>query len=74
MQEATRIVVLSRVIKIEKRITHVWVTGIGENAVFRENDHGYYMTLEGSHESIHVGFTNPSLKAGDKIKITFEKV
>jgi len=70
----TKIVVYSRIVKIEKRVNAEWISGIGEHAKFREINRGYYMTLEGSHEAIHIGFDDPVFKAGERIKITFEGV
>ena len=70
----TKIAFYSRIVKIEKRIASEWISGVGDNAKFREIDRGYFMTLEGSHESIHIGFDDPMFKAGERIKITFERV
>lgn len=69
-----RYTVFSRVREVERRSKRVYVSGIGYEAIFREVDLGYYVWLEDSHESLHVGFDDPIFKPGDKVKITFEKI
>lgn len=70
----TRIVFFSRVVQIIHRTRRVWVSGLDENAKFRQEDEGYYMLLDGSYEALHVGFDMPEFRVGDKIKVTMEKV
>ena len=37
-------------------------------------DCGWFVRLEGSYESLFLGMEEPELKAGDRIKVTLEKV
>jgi len=69
-----RIAFYSKVVSIESHIREVYDHGIGEEARFRHDNLGYFMLLEGSYEALHIGFTTPVFKIGDRVKITIEKV
>lgn len=67
-------VVFSHILSIEKHIQKKWIGGVGDNAKFNDVDGGYYMWLDGSHEAIFIGHEEPVLNAGDRIRVTFERV
>lgn len=60
---------------IEQRFQKLWVSGLGQEAVFRQEDLGWWMTLTGSYESVYVGHEKPDgINSGDEIEISFKKV
>lgn len=69
-----RISFISTVKAIEERHTSKYVSGVGKEAVFQEVSLGWYVWLEGSFESIHVGMSKPNWKIGDKIRVVMEKM
>jgi hypothetical protein len=66
--------IFAKVVSVERRMKQVYHSGLGEEAKFYDEDKGYFMLLEGSHEALHIGFDEPEFKVGDLVKITFEKV
>jgi hypothetical protein len=64
----------TRVLSVRKEMRKIYLSGFGEEAKFREQSLGWYMHLEGSYESLHLGFEKPEIHAGDRVKITVEKV
>lgn len=70
----TNYTVMTRVVRVFKRIEKVWVSGKGQDAKFREIDKGWYVAFEGSYEALHFGYEDPGFKESDRVKITFEKV
>ena len=69
-----RFIIHTSVIAIEERKDHKYVSGFGPDTVFADVSRGYFVTLEGSYESLGVGMEKPDLRVGDKMKITIEKV
>ena len=67
-------IVETTIVSIERRERKVWAHGKGEFTVFRNVDLGFFMLLEGSHESIHIGFDQPVFRPGDRIRISFERI
>jgi len=66
-------IIHSTIMSIEKRINKVWVKGIGEEAVFKDKDCGWFILLRGSYEALHVGYEEPMWRVGDHVKITLER-
>jgi hypothetical protein len=64
----------SRVKKIERknRVLRAWKEG--DDVKTATEDLGYYLMLEGSHESLYVGSIEPSLRVGDNVLVTIQKV
>jgi hypothetical protein len=71
---STRIVWIDRVKRVEEKIARQWVRGSADKAEFREESHGWWVTLESGHEAIYVGTTRPELRAGDSVRRILEKV
>lgn len=69
-----RYVTYSKVLDVAQRVTKQWKYGAGDDAIFEEKSLGYYALFEGSFEAIHLGHEPPTLRVGDRVKITFEKV
>lgn len=63
-----------RVVKIEEKFERRWVHGVADKAEFKDVSLGWFVTYEGSHESLHAGSTKPNLKVGDRVLITQEKL
>jgi hypothetical protein len=59
---------------IEEKFLHVCVSGHGPTAKFKDIPIGWYLRLVGSNESFFISHEEPALHAGDKVKITIEKV
>jgi hypothetical protein len=70
----TRYIVQSKVLKVVELTIKTYVSGVGPEARFKEKSLGWYLYLEGSYEAIHMGSSKPEFEAGDRVKITFEKV
>ena len=70
----TKIVLTTKLVRLEEQKTRQYVSGFGDTAVFREISLGWYASFEGSHEALYVGNEKPAWDTGDKVKITFEKV
>jgi hypothetical protein len=65
---------LDTIKKIEERLTRRWRGGVGPEAVFTEDSTGWYAIFESCPASIYVGSTAPGLKAGDRVRLTLERV
>jgi len=64
----------SKVISVNRESKDKYEYGVGEHAVFSKVDLGYFMLLEGSHESLHIGFDKPEFRAGDRVSVTIERI
>jgi hypothetical protein len=61
----------TKVIKLEERTRQIWVSGFGENAVFRSINLGWFMHLDGSREALYVGEFKPlDLGVGDEVLVS----
>lgn len=69
-----KLVSYATVMVIEERIAKKHVRGAGANAVFKERSEGFYAKFTEWPGSAFLGNENPGLQAGDRIKITVEKV
>lgn len=67
-----RFVIKANVVRIEKRSRKFWVSGYGDDAIFHEQDLGWWLLLTGSHEAIYLGEEQPNLKEDQEMKITIE--
>lgn len=70
----TKVVFFSKVIATFEKLQPIWLGGVGDNAKFEDKPLGWFVHLQGSFEALHVGMEEPTLKPGDKVKITLEKV
>jgi hypothetical protein len=61
------------VIKVEERIARRWVRGTGKDAEFEDGSEGWYAVFRSCPASMHLGSDVPTLKAGDRVRLTLEK-
>jgi len=66
-------VVTAKVIDVTERFRSVYVSGLGKEAVFEKISLGWYLFLDGSRESLFIGWSAPSIVTGDLVKLTIEK-
>lgn len=62
--------------KVERVTEHVvkqWISGIGSEATFQSTSLGWFVTFEGSRESLFLGLEKPSLAKGDEVEIIIRK-
>ena len=52
----------------------VHVSGSGADAVFKSVSRGWFVAFDGSYEANHFGETEPDLKVGDIVRISYEKL
>lgn len=62
------------VVKIAERFERRWVDGRGKDAEFENISRGWFITLEGSHESLGVGAEKPPLSPGDKVQVSLQRI
>lgn len=74
MTDKINFVTQTSVATLEERKERVYISGIGDNAVFEEKSLGWFVWLKGSYESLHLGMENPGWKVGDQVKITIERM
>lgn len=74
MTDRTTYTILITVTKVEEGKERKYLEGIGPDAKFTEVSLGWFVTFEGSYESLFFGDTKPELEKGDKVKITFERI
>jgi len=73
MTDKIKYVIATTVIGIDEQFRKVWISGIGNETVFREHSLGWFVHLDGSNEAICLGDERPAFKVGDAIRITIEK-
>ena len=63
----------AKVVKIEEKFEKTHIRGVGPDAEFKDVSLGWFVSFQGSYESIHVGFEKPTTKFGDiaTVEITF---
>lgn len=71
---STKFIMLDTVKKVEERIARQWLSGTGNDAKFKDNSEGWYASFASCPAGIYLGTVEPSLKAGDKVRLTLEKV
>lgn len=70
----TRYTIYTYVDDVFEHTKDKYISGVAKEAKFETTTQGWYMTLQGSRESLFLGTEKPILQAGDRVKITFEKV
>jgi hypothetical protein len=66
-------VVYARVERLEERFRQVYVSGMGDATVFKNESLGWYAHFAGSWESVYFGAAKPAFEAGDTMRITFTR-
>ncbi len=69
-----RYILTDRVSRVDHRFVNQWTGGVGEDATFRKDSAGYYVVLDEGLAAIYVGEDEPTLAAGDRVRLTLEKV
>lgn len=59
---------------VEERFHKKHVTGAGKDAVMEDVSAGWYATFVEDPVAAYLGPMKPGLKAGDKVKLTLEKL
>lgn len=59
---------------VEHKFVKQWLRGTGNDAVFKEQSIGYYVVFTSCPASMYLGDSEPSLRAGDRVRLTIEKV
>jgi len=58
----------------EEKFLHNLLSGTGKKAQFEDFSLGWYIRFQGSNESFFISETKPNLHAGDRIRVTLEKL
>lgn len=66
--------IFTTVTKVEESFERIHVSGSGESAMFAKRSLGWFVTFEGSYESLYFGSEKPALTVGKNVKITFQEV
>lgn len=66
--------IFTKITKIEESFETVHVSGTGPLAVFEKRSLGWFVTFEGSYESLFFGDEKPKLSVGKNVKITFQEI
>lgn len=69
----TRYVTKTTITRVFEHTKKIHVGGFGNDAVFEDRSAGWYITMRGSYEALHVGAERPELAPGDPVKITVER-
>ena len=64
----------TKVLRVERKNRIIRAVKIGDEIVTTPQDMGWYVHLEGSWESLYLGFEQPDLVAGDVVTVILEKV
>ena len=70
----TKYVAMDRVARVEEKVAKRWVSGSGEHAVFADDTQGWWLTFESCPASMYLGAEEPHLKAGDRVRLTVERL
>lgn len=60
--------------RVWEQIDKVYVSGYGENVVFKNQSRGWFVAFMGSYEALYWGDEQPKLKVGDRVRIRFERI
>ena len=66
--------IFTRITRVEESFENIQVSGSGDAAVFTKRSLGWFVTFEGSYESLYFGDEKPTFTEGKRVKITFEEV
>ena len=67
------ITIYAKIVKLEERFEHFNWRRVGGDTFYDTRSIGWWMSLEGSRESLFVGTSKPDLEAGEVIKVSFSK-
>lgn len=71
-EPVTVYVIMTTVVDIREIFVQRHVSGAGPDTVFESRSLGWFLFLDGSNEGLHLGSSRPSLKVGDRVKISLE--
>lgn len=63
----------AKVLKVEEKFRQKCKSGVGKEAVMEDVSLGWFMHLQGSFESLHVGETKPAIEPGEYVLVTIRK-
>lgn len=66
-------VIPAKVADVKEHFKQTYVSGSGDETVFKSESLGWFVRFKGSDECLYFGDTKPELNIGDKVKITFER-
>lgn len=67
--------VMEDVVKeVKEKVARKWIRGSGNDAVFEDDSEGWYAVFRSCPASVHLGPELPDLKAGDRVRLTLEKM
>lgn len=66
--------IFTKVVKVEEAKQRVHLSGSGDAATFTTISLGWFVTFEGSYESLYFGETRPKFTVGKNVKITFTEI
>ena len=69
----TKYVTSDVVQRVEHRIARRWVRGLGRDAEFDDDSLGWWVVFQ-SCASMYLGREKPGLVAGDRVRVTVEKM
>lgn len=72
--KSTKFVYLRTIKKVEERYYKSHVSGVGKDAEMKDVSLGWYATFVEDPVAAYLGLTETGLSAGDKVKLTLEKV
>lgn len=74
MSKSTRFIYIRTISKLENRVAHRWVSGVGKEAVFEDHTVGWYAHFAEDPTALYLGTTETGLKVGDKLRLVAERV
>lgn len=74
MAASIRFVYIRTLKVVEERFEKKHVSGMGDKAVMRDETIGWYATFREDPVAVFLGYTEPALRAGDRVRLTLEKV
>lgn len=74
MSQKERIVWYGTVRTVEHRFARRWVSGSGEHTKFAEDSVGWYVMFFESPIAAYAGLDEPSIRPGDRVKVSMEVV
>lgn len=74
MTLSTKFVYTRTIKRVEERCAKRWLSGVGPDAKFADDSQGWYALFEEDPVALYLGTTETGLRAGDRMRLTAEKV
>lgn len=72
--KSTKFVYIRTIKKIENRTAKRWLSGVGPDTKFAEDSVGWYALFVEDPTALYLGMGEPGLAAGDRVRLTAEKI